>query len=160
MLLLYCKELGVNVVISLPLMLSLGFLGGLDGAFYLCIPLLLLILPVFSIAVAALLVNQYVAEGVSTSNVPGYNQPFGTLVTFYSSCAGSTRAMGLVLEYMGFQWYHVNENQWDHQWCVVYDVDGQTAFADGSVYGIAGYGQRQPDGSNWMQYRNGALQPF
>ena len=24
----------------------------------------------------------------------------------------------------------------------------------------AGYGQRQPDGSNWMQYRNGALQPF
>lgn len=111
------------------------------------------------IAVAAKLINIYVGEGTYTSNVPGYNQPFGTLVTFYSSCAGSTRAMGLVLEYMGFQWYHVNENQWDHQWCVVYNVDGKTAFADGSEYGIAGYGDRQEQ-NNWMHYENGAIVPF
>ena len=97
------------------------------------------------IAAAAAIINQYVADGCSTSAVPGYNQPFGTLITGYSSCAGSTRALGLVLEYMGFEWYHVNENQWDHQWCVVYDVDGQTAFADGSWVGVAGYGSWQTD---------------
>ena len=44
------------------------------------------------------------------------------------------------LEYMGFEWYQTNENQWDHQWCVVYNVDGQTAFADSSAYGITGSG--------------------
>ncbi len=55
MLLLYCKELGVNTIISLPLLLSLGFFGGLGPAFYFSIPLILLILPVFSIAFAALL---------------------------------------------------------------------------------------------------------
>lgn len=114
------------------------------------------------IAKAARLVNAYVGNGTSTSLVPGYNQPFGTLVTFYSSCAGSTRAMGLVLEYMGFEWYHVNEGQWGHQWCTVYDVDGKTAFADGSEYGIAGYGERLDDRSNWVQYKNDTLlvQPY
>jgi len=106
------------------------------------------------IAKAARIVNNYVAAGTYTSWVPGYNQPFGTLVTFYSTCAGSTRAMGLVLEYMGFEWYHQGEDQWNHQWCVVYDVDGQTAFADASEYGIAGYGERREDGSNWVQYKN------
>lgn len=112
------------------------------------------------IAAAATVINTYVGKGTSTSYVAGYNQPFGTLVTGYSSCAGSTRALGLVLEYLGFQWYHTNENQWDHQWCVVYDVDGQTAFADGSMYGIAGYGERMEDGSNWMQYKYGQLKPL
>ena len=110
------------------------------------------------IALAASIVIQYVGEGTYSSNVGGYNQPFGTLVTFYSTCAGSTRAMGLVLEYMGFQWYHMGANQYTHQWCVVYDVDGQTAFADGSVLGMAGYGTWQGDGSNWRVFENGQLQ--
>lgn len=112
------------------------------------------------IAAAATIINTYVGKGHSTSLIPGYNQPFGTLITGYSSCAGSTRALGLVLEYLGFEWYHTNENQWSHQWCVVYDVDGQTAFADGSMLGVAGYGERLEDKSNWMYYRYGALQPF
>ncbi len=111
------------------------------------------------IAAAATVIQTYVEKGHETSLVDGYNQPFGTLVTGYSSCAGSTRALGLVLEYLGFEWYHINENQWSHQWCVVYDVDGQTAFADGSVLGIAGYGERLEDMSNWMWYKNGALSP-
>lgn len=96
-------------------------------------------------------------DGSASCNVVGYNRPFGTLITGYSTCAGDVRALGLILEYMGFEWYHVNENQWDHQWCVVYDVDGQTAFADGSWNGIVGYGERQEDGSNWMRYENGTL---
>ena len=109
------------------------------------------------IAIAAAIVNQYVAAGTYASYVGGYNQPFGTLVTYYSTCAGSTRATGLVLEYMGFQWYHVGSGQYTHQWCVVYDVDGQTAFADGSVLGMAGYGTWQGDGSNWRQFKDDQL---
>jgi hypothetical protein len=124
------------------------------------------------IAVAAGLVHQYVKVSGSSSvtkivdgeivsySIPGYNQPFGTLVTFHSSCAGDTRALGLVLEYMGFQWYHTNANQWDHQWCVVYDVDGQTAYADCSAYGIVGYGQRPENPRDGLVFRSGALFPL
>ena len=54
-LLLYCKEVGFNAIISLPLLLSLGFFGNLGVSFYLSIPLLLLVMPGFSMAVAALL---------------------------------------------------------------------------------------------------------
>ena len=122
------------------------------------------------IGIAASIINSYIEEnhggsyyGIAGGDlvsimVPGYNQPFGTLVTFYSTCAGDTRALGLVLEYMGFEWFHEGENQWDHQWCVVYDVDGQTAFADGSYMGVVGYGERTNDVSNWRQYRDGSLQ--
>lgn len=53
--LLYCKELAVNAAISLPLMIALGLFGGFGASFYLSIPLLLLVMPFFSIAVAALL---------------------------------------------------------------------------------------------------------
>ena len=116
------------------------------------------------IGAAALIVNMYMGEGYTIPNytidangnahcdIVGYNRPFGTLITGYSTCAGDTRALGLILEYMGFEWYHVNSGQYDHQWCVVYDVDGQTAFADGAYMGVVGYGERQDDGSNWKQY--------
>ncbi|MBE6532083.1 MAG: hypothetical protein E7676_01070 [Ruminococcaceae bacterium] len=53
--LIYCKELGVNAIISLPLMISLGLFGGFGASFYLSVPLLLLVMPFFSIAVAALI---------------------------------------------------------------------------------------------------------
>lgn len=53
--LLYCKELGVNSIIALPLLVSLGFFGGFGLSFFLSIPLLLLVMPFFSMAVAALL---------------------------------------------------------------------------------------------------------
>lgn len=55
------------------------------------------------------------------------------------TCAGSTRALGRVLDYMGYSWQHVNENKWSHQWCIV-TMDGQTGYADG-MGGIAGYGE-------------------
>ena len=97
------------------------------------------------VAMAARIVNQYVAWGVYSTHHVDYNKPYGTFVAGFSSCAGSTKAMGLVLECMGFEWEHVNENEWTHQWCIVYDMDGQTGFADGSTYGIAGYGSRETD---------------
>lgn len=92
------------------------------------------------------------------TRIPGYNQPFGTLVSYYSSCAGNTRALGLVLEYMGFEWYHMNADQETHQWCVVYDVDGKAAFADAAIGGIVGYGDREAE--EWLIYANGNLVPF
>lgn len=102
------------------------------------------------VAKAAAIINGYVAQGHSSTTHPDYNTAYGTLVAGYSSCAGDTRALGLVLECMGFKWSHVNEGEWDHQWCIVYDMDGKTGFADGSMYGIAGYGSREKD--QWYKW--------
>lgn len=102
------------------------------------------------VAKAAAIINGYVAQGHSSTTHPDYNTAYGTLVAGYSSCAGDTRALGLVLECMGFKWSHANEGEWDHQWCIVYDMDGKTGFADGSMYGIAGYGSREKD--QWYKW--------
>ena len=68
-----------------------------------------------------------------------YRSPYGVFVAGVYTCAGSTRALGRVLDYMGYSWQHVNENKWSHQWCIV-TMDGQTGYADG-MGGIAGYGE-------------------
>lgn len=67
-----------------------------------------------------------------------YNKPEGVFIQRQYSCAGSTRALGLVLNYMGYSWTHINENQWTHQWCEL-TMDGQKGYADG-MGGFAGYG--------------------
>ena len=79
-----------------------------------------------------------------------YRSPYGVFVARVYTCAGSTRALGRVLDFMGYSWTHQNENQNRHQWCVL-TIDGQSGFADGMA-GIAGYGQMTngmvlPDGS-------------
>ena len=68
-----------------------------------------------------------------------YRSPYGVFVAGVYTCAGSSRALGRVLDYMGYSWQHVNENKWSHQWCIV-TMDGQTGYADG-MGGIAGYGE-------------------
>ena len=68
-----------------------------------------------------------------------YRSPYGVFVAGVFTCAGATRALGRVLDFMGYNWRHVNENQWAHQWCVL-EMDGQIGFADGQV-GMAGYGE-------------------
>ena len=68
-----------------------------------------------------------------------YNKPYGVFIQREYSCAGATRALGLVLNYMGFSWSHINENQWTHQWCELM-MDGQKGYADG-MGGFAGYGE-------------------
>lgn len=68
-----------------------------------------------------------------------YRSPYGVFVAGVYTCAGSTRALGRVLDYMGYSWQHVNENKWVHQWCIL-TMDGQTGYADG-MGGIAGYGE-------------------
>ena len=106
------------------------------------------------IAYAARFVNEFVRAGHTSSFHEDCRTAYGTFVAGYSNCVGSTKATGLVLEYMGYSWYHVNQGLDTHQWCEVYGVDGQTAFCDGSSYGVVGYGSRQADGSNWLYMTN------
>lgn len=68
-----------------------------------------------------------------------YRSPYGVFVGGVYTCAGSTRALGRVLDFMGYSWQHMNPNQNTHQWCVL-TMDGQVGFADG-MGGFAGYGE-------------------
>ena len=88
---------------------------------------------------AAQIVSSYYYKGVHKESGDNYYRPYGVFIAGESSCAGCTRVLGLVLEYMGYQWEHVNENQWTHQWCKL-EMDGQIGYADGQV-GWAGYGE-------------------
>ena len=80
-----------------------------------------------------------------------YRSPYGVFIGGVYTCAGSARALGRVLDYMGYSWQHTNENQNKHQWCIV-TMDGQVGFADG-MGGFAGYGEMV----NGMTLSNGAI---
>lgn len=68
-----------------------------------------------------------------------YSQAYGVFISKKYSCAGATRALGMVLDYMGYKWKHVNPNQYTHQWCEL-KMDGKKGYADGQV-GMVGYGK-------------------
>lgn len=55
-----------------------------------------------------------------STSAPHYNDPYGYFVLGSASCAGCTRATGLCLNMLGYTYEHVNENQWDHQWCRIH----------------------------------------
>ncbi len=89
---------------------------------------------------AAYIVSLHCAESqYGSDDLKAYKSPAGPFVYGVYTCAGSTRALGRILDYMGYNWYHVNENQNKHQWCIV-EMDGQIGFADG-MGGFAGYGE-------------------
>ena len=68
-----------------------------------------------------------------------YRAPYGVFVTKNYSCAGETRALGRVLDFMGYTWTHAHENENVHQWVIV-NMDGQQGYADAQgVY--VGYGE-------------------
>ncbi len=48
-----------------------------------------------------------------------YNDPYGYLVLKWASCAGCARTTGLCLNMLGFEYEHVNENKYSHQWARV-----------------------------------------
>lgn len=54
-----------------------------------------------------------------SEEAPHYNDAYGYLINHVASCAGSARTTGLCLNMLGMSYEHVNENQWDHQWCRV-----------------------------------------
>ncbi len=68
-----------------------------------------------------------------------YNKPEGVFVNGVYTCAGSTRALGLVLTKMGYKWKHVNENKYTHQWNTL-KINGKAIWADAMI-GMAGYGK-------------------
>ena len=90
------------------------------------------------VSIAAQIVSYYCSFCWYTMGGTDYRTPYGVFIKGEYSCAGSTRALGMVLECMGYSWTHANENQYSHQWCELV-MDGQQGFADGQV-GIAGYG--------------------
>lgn len=87
---------------------------------------------------AAAIVAGYCANATYTSSDPDYRSAYGVFCKGVYTCAGSTRALGLVLDCMGYSWTHVNPNNWTHQWCEL-SMDGQAGWADG-MGGIADYG--------------------
>lgn len=79
-----------------------------------------------------------------------YRSPYGVFVAGVYTCAGSTRALGRVLDYMGYTWQHANENQNSHQWCIV-TMDGQLGWADGMA-GAAGFGDANDPNTGLASY--------
>lgn len=88
---------------------------------------------------AAKAVGNYCKQGTYTTEGSDYYTAYGVFISGEHSCAGSTRALGMVLDCMGYEWEHVNENQWKHQWCQL-EMDGRMGAADALYnYGAAGY---------------------
>lgn len=75
-------------------------------------------------------VYSYYANGSYADSGSNYSIPYGVFVVGESSCAGVTRAMGLVLDCLGYEWEHINENQWSHQWVELTLSDGMKFFID------------------------------
>lgn len=92
---------------------------------------------------AAGAVAKYTAKGkYGADSNKYYRTPYGVFITGNLTCAGTARALGRVLYFMGYEWQHVNENEWKHQWCVLM-MDGKIGYADAAVIptGVAGYGE-------------------
>ena len=88
---------------------------------------------------ASIIYREYIME-ISCENDENkyYRSPYGVFVAGISTGAGTTRALGRVLDFMGYDWEHANHNTWTHQWCIV-NMDGQTGYADAMDYGC-GFG--------------------
>lgn len=95
------------------------------------------------VSTAAQIVSYYCGFCDYTMEGKDYRTPFGVFVKGEYSCAGATRALGLVLTCMGYEWEHINENQYDHQW-IELNMDGQPGWADGQM-GLANYGEHSSD---------------
>ena len=99
-----------------------------------------LVLDIHRVRVAARIVARYCQRSdYGPDEKRYYRTHYGVFIARVYTCAGATRALGRVLDFMDYKWEHVNENQWAHQWCVL-EMDGKKGFADG-MGGIAGYGE-------------------
>lgn len=68
-----------------------------------------------------------------------YDNPYGVFVEHVGTCAGVTRATGMVLDALGIKWSHANPNQYKHQWNII-EIDGEIGYCDSSMYGRSGKG--------------------
>ncbi len=90
------------------------------------------------VCLAADAASYYSSRATYTDKDPDYATPYGVFVKGVYTCAGSTRALGMILDYLGFDWKHINENQYTHQWCEL-TIDGKKVYADGQA-NLVGYG--------------------
>lgn len=94
------------------------------------------------IGLAATYVAQFCDQDQYTMKGKYYAQPYGVFIAHQYSCAGATRAVGLVLNYLGYSFLHANANEYSHQWAIV-KTHGRTYWADGQTgtFGEGSYGQ-------------------
>ena len=90
-------------------------------------------------AYAAAAVSVFCEYSEYTTEGKYYREAWGPFVAGEYSCAGATRATGMVLDYLGISWSHANANQWTHQWCNI-TINGVKGWADGQI-GEAGVGE-------------------
>lgn len=92
-------------------------------------------------------VYAYYSQCRYTMEGPYYAQAYGVFVAKEASCAGATRALGLVFSLMGIKWEHAHPGEFSHQWCRVW-IDGDLYWADASIgyCGAGGYQDDNPGG--------------
>lgn len=95
---------------------------------------------------AAYLVAQYAWGAEYTNEDKDYRTAYGVFIKGVYTCAGTARALGMVMEEMGYEWKHVNANKYTHQWVEI-TIDGKKVWADafptlliGGKEEMAGYG--------------------
>ncbi len=99
-------------------------------------------------------------EDVQSSNSKIYRTAYGVFIGQQYTCAGATRALGLVLDYLDgmmdddppLKWVHVNANKWDDQWCQIV-CDNHEAYAD-AKNAWAGYGKHPNQGGTKKDIKN------
>ncbi len=96
------------------------------------------------VAYAAGIVRAYCDQGTFTTEGRIYRTAYGVFVGGEYSSAGATRALGLILDYLGITWVHKNINTWADQYCQVI-VDGKEGYGDG-ISATAGYGKHPSEG--------------
>jgi len=79
-----------------------------------------------------------------TMETTHYSDFYGFYVMNICSSAGTARALGLLLNLMGVNFEHVNENKYAHQWCRV-KIDGVYWVADG----LTGAFHPEPAAYSW-----------
>nr|WP_297706803.1 hypothetical protein [uncultured Butyrivibrio sp.] len=121
------------------------------------------------VAYATGIVQAYCNRGTYTTSGKIYRTAYGVFIGGEYSCAGSTRALGLVLDYLDvlcqnwnktnnsnnygpLKWVHKNANKWDDQWCQIV-CDYHEAYAD-PIGGWAGYGKHPNEGGKKQDYQN------
>ena len=96
------------------------------------------------VAYAAGIVRAYCDQGTFTTEGHNYRTAYGVFIAGEYSSAGATRALGLILDYLGITWVHKNINTWADQYCQVI-VDGKEGYGD-AITATAGYGKHPLEG--------------
>ncbi len=122
------------------------------------------------LAYATGIVRAYCDRGTFTTTGTYYRTAYGVFIEGEYSSAGSTRALGLIIDYLDvlcqdwnkanpdaknnygpFKWVHVNANKWDDQWCQVV-CDYHEAYGD-PIGAWAGYGKHPNEGGKKQDFQ-------